>query len=186
MPLCDSSQTCMRVAWPKPSPADLRPGLAADASEVSRFSCMKFLDVLWGLRPRRTEQELALSLLSMLPSAHVDRLGVWVVYFRGSIPTPSIRFPNDFVVCKLVEKMVSAEGIESAWKRKSNHLQSTGWHRMPRKATLNQKTDCKRIALVLGYSSEATMREIYVQLCLTNRYTRWRICLIGPNRTQVL
>src|SRR5215472_17611740 len=91
-PLCDSSETCARVVWPKPSPADLPPGLAAGVSEVSRFSCMKFLDVLWGLRPRRTEQELALSLPSMLPSAHFYRVGVRVVSFRGSIPTPPILY----------------------------------------------------------------------------------------------
>ena len=39
------------------------------ASEISRFSCMKFLGVLWGLRLRQTEQGLALAPLSMLPSA---------------------------------------------------------------------------------------------------------------------
>src|SRR5215467_6266438 len=66
--------------------------MAAGVSEVSRFSCMKFLDVLWGLRPRLTGQELALSPLSILPSAHVYRVGVWVVYFRGSIPTPPILY----------------------------------------------------------------------------------------------
>src|SRR5262249_24240408 len=38
-------------------------------SEVSRFSCVKCLGVLWGLRLRRTERELALSLSLMLPSA---------------------------------------------------------------------------------------------------------------------
>ena len=70
MPLSDSSQTYMRAVWPKPSPAALRLGLAAGVSEVSRFSCMKFLGVLWGLRLRRTERELALSLPLMLPSAH--------------------------------------------------------------------------------------------------------------------
>ena len=53
---------------------------------------MKFLGVPWGLRPRRTEQELALSLLSMLPSAHIYRVGVRVVCFRGSIPTPPILY----------------------------------------------------------------------------------------------
>ena len=58
-------------------------------SEVSRFSCMKFLDVPWGLRPRRTEQELALSLPSMLPSAHIYRVGVRVVCFRGSMSHPA-------------------------------------------------------------------------------------------------
>src|SRR6266849_3926600 len=45
MPLCDSSETYMRAVRPKPSPAELRPGLTADISEVSRFSCMKFLGV---------------------------------------------------------------------------------------------------------------------------------------------
>src|SRR5215472_2040184 len=45
MPRCDSSETYMRVVRPSPSPADLRLGLAAGVSEVSRFSCMKFLGV---------------------------------------------------------------------------------------------------------------------------------------------
>jgi len=63
--------------------------LTAGVSEVSRFSCMKFLGVPWGLRPRRTEQKLALSLLSMLPSAHLYRVGVRVVCFRGSIAHPA-------------------------------------------------------------------------------------------------
>src|ERR1700751_4434956 len=53
---------------------------------------MKFLGVPWGLRPRRTEQKLALSLLSMLLSAHVYRGGVRVVYFRGSMATPPILY----------------------------------------------------------------------------------------------
>src|ERR1700756_4740064 len=53
---------------------------------------MKFLGVPWGLRPRRTEQKLALSLLSMLLSAHVYRVGARVVYFRGSMATPPILY----------------------------------------------------------------------------------------------
>jgi hypothetical protein len=44
MPLSDSSQTSMRAVWPEPSPADLQQ-FPADVSEVSRFSCMKFLGV---------------------------------------------------------------------------------------------------------------------------------------------
>ena len=44
-PQCDSSQTYTRAVRPEPSPADLPPGLAAGVSEVSRFSCMKFLGV---------------------------------------------------------------------------------------------------------------------------------------------
>jgi len=88
-PQCDSSQTYTRAVWPEPSPADLPPNWAAGVSEVSRFSCMKFLDVPWGLRLRRTEQELALSLPFMLPSAHVNRVGVRVVSFRSSIAHPA-------------------------------------------------------------------------------------------------
>src|SRR5215469_8393705 len=49
---------------------------------------MKFLDVLWGLRLCRTEQELALA-LRMLPSAHTNRVGVRVVCFRRSIAHPA-------------------------------------------------------------------------------------------------
>src|SRR6266853_1210368 len=45
MPLCDSSETYTRAVWPEPSPAVLRQTFAAGISEVSRFSCMKFLGV---------------------------------------------------------------------------------------------------------------------------------------------
>src|SRR6266702_1487714 len=45
MPLSDSSQTCTRAVRPEPSPAVLRLTFAAGISEVSRFSCMKFLGV---------------------------------------------------------------------------------------------------------------------------------------------
>ena len=59
----------MRAVRPWPSPADLRSVGTAGVFEVSRFSCMKFLGVLWGLRLRQTEQRLALTSLPMLPSA---------------------------------------------------------------------------------------------------------------------
>src|SRR5450755_1873900 len=45
MPQCDSSETYTRAVWPEPSPAVLRLTFAAGISEVSRFSCMKFLGV---------------------------------------------------------------------------------------------------------------------------------------------
>ena len=45
MPLCDSSETCTRAVRLWPSPADLLPDWAAGVSEVSRFSCMKYLGV---------------------------------------------------------------------------------------------------------------------------------------------
>src|SRR6266516_5334075 len=45
MPLCDSSETYVRAVRLSPSPADLLPGLTAGVSEVSRFSCMKFIGV---------------------------------------------------------------------------------------------------------------------------------------------
>ena len=35
----------MRAVWPEPSPADLLSGWTTGVSEVSRFSCMKFLGV---------------------------------------------------------------------------------------------------------------------------------------------
>jgi hypothetical protein len=44
-PSCDSSGTYMRAVRLLPSPAVLLPGFAAGVAEVSRFSCMKFLDV---------------------------------------------------------------------------------------------------------------------------------------------
>jgi hypothetical protein len=45
MPLCDSSETYVWAVRLSPSPADLLPGLTAGVSEVSRFSCMKFIGV---------------------------------------------------------------------------------------------------------------------------------------------
>src|ERR1700751_1074870 len=92
MPLSDSSQTYVRAVWPKPSPAVLRlqscrrrlRGLPVLVHEVSRR--------VWGLRLRRTEQELALSFPFMLPSAHFYRVGVRVVSFRTSIPLPPILY----------------------------------------------------------------------------------------------
>jgi hypothetical protein len=45
MPRCDSSETNTRAVRPKPSPAVLRLTLTAGISEVSRFSCMKFIGV---------------------------------------------------------------------------------------------------------------------------------------------
>src|SRR3974390_1460195 len=50
---------------------------------------MKFLAMrVWGLRLRRTEQELALALLLMLPTAHVKGGGVRIGCFRSARPTP--------------------------------------------------------------------------------------------------
>jgi hypothetical protein len=45
MPRCDSSETYTRAVRPKPSPAVLQLTHTAGVSEVSRFSCMKFLGV---------------------------------------------------------------------------------------------------------------------------------------------
>jgi len=45
---------------------------------------------VWGLRLRRTEQELALSRLFMLPTAHYKDGGVRIASFRSWIPTPPI------------------------------------------------------------------------------------------------
>ena len=51
---------------------------------------MKFLGVHWGLRLRRTDQRLAISPLLMLPSAHLNCVGVLIASFRSSIPSPPI------------------------------------------------------------------------------------------------
>src|SRR5437588_7457934 len=56
-------------------------GLPVLVHEVSRR--------VWGLRLRRTEQELALSSLSMLPSAHYKDVGVRIASFRSSIAHPT-------------------------------------------------------------------------------------------------
>src|SRR5262252_6663213 len=65
---------------------------------VFRSRCLRGLPVLvhevsrrvWGLRLRRAKQELALSPLSMLPSAHYKDVGARIASFRSSIPTPPI------------------------------------------------------------------------------------------------
>jgi hypothetical protein len=95
MPLSDSSQTYMRAVWPKPSPADLRLGSPAGVSEVSRFSCMKFLGLQWGLRLRQTEQGLALSLPFMLPAAITRASASGLHLFEAQYPPrlfPCLRF----------------------------------------------------------------------------------------------
>ena len=79
----------MRAVWPKPSPAVLRRTCATGISEVSRFSCMKFLGVPWGLRLRRTEPRLAISSRFILPSAHYNCVGVPIASFRSSIAQPT-------------------------------------------------------------------------------------------------
>ncbi len=65
-------------------PPTCRLVLTVGVCEVSRFSCMKYLGVPWGLRLRRTEQRLALALLFMLPSAHYKAVGVRIASFVGS------------------------------------------------------------------------------------------------------
>ena len=45
MPLSDPSETCMQDVWLMPSPAGLSALFTKGISEVSRFSCMEFLDV---------------------------------------------------------------------------------------------------------------------------------------------
>jgi len=74
---------------PKPSPPDLLPDSTAGVFEVSRFSCMKFLGLPGVFDYPGPKPELALALLSMLPSAHVYRLGVRVVCFPSSIAHPA-------------------------------------------------------------------------------------------------
>src|ERR1700730_13800802 len=70
--------------WPS-LPTLRRPAVWSD------HRCLRGLPVLvhevsrrvWGLRLRRTEQELALTRLFMLPSAHFKGVGVRIVSFRS-------------------------------------------------------------------------------------------------------
>ena len=61
----------MRAVWPEPSPADLLPGWAAGVSEGLPVLVHEVSRRAWGLRLRRTEQELALALLFMLPTVNI-------------------------------------------------------------------------------------------------------------------
>jgi hypothetical protein len=85
----------MWAVQPKPSPTDLSSDWTAGVSEVSRFSCMKCLGVLWGLRLRRTEQLLALASLSMLPAAITRASASRLHLFGAQYPPhlcPCLRF----------------------------------------------------------------------------------------------
>src|SRR5215468_1759872 len=84
MPRCDSSQTYARAVRPGPSPADLLPGWATGVSEVSRFSCMKYLGVSGVFDYAGLNKGLALAPVFMLPSAHYKDVGVRIASFVGS------------------------------------------------------------------------------------------------------
>ena len=89
IPLCDSSGTYVRVVWPEPSPADLLPGWAAGVSEVSRFSCMKFLGVSGVFDYAGLNKDSRYRPCSCCLSAHIYCVGVRVVSFRSSIAPPA-------------------------------------------------------------------------------------------------
>jgi len=63
---------------------------SAGITEVSRFSCMKFPGVLWVLRLRGTVQELAVSLLPMLPSAFPIASASPLRIFEAQSPSPPV------------------------------------------------------------------------------------------------
>ncbi|HET6176246.1 MAG TPA: hypothetical protein VFE61_04880 [Candidatus Sulfotelmatobacter sp.] len=79
----------MRAVRPKPSPADLLSLWTAGVFEVSRFSCMQFLGLLWGLRLRQAERELAIA-PTHVAYRHYQSAGAQIASFRSSIPTPHI------------------------------------------------------------------------------------------------
>jgi hypothetical protein len=80
----------VRAVRPKPSPAVLLSGWTAGVSEVSRFSCMKFLGVSGVFDYAGLSRKLALALLFMLPNAHYKDVGVRIASLRSWIPTPPI------------------------------------------------------------------------------------------------
>ena len=89
MPLSDSSKTCTRAVWHSPSPAGLLASFPTDISEVSRFSCMKFLGV------SGVFDYAGLTGGSRCASGHIafrqiQSVGVLIAIFRSSIPSPPI------------------------------------------------------------------------------------------------
>jgi hypothetical protein len=158
MPLCDSSETCTRAVRPEPSPAVLRLTAPAGIPEVSRFSCMKFLGVLWGLRLRRTERELALTRLLMLPSAHYKDVGVRIASLRSSIPTPPIlylRFVGSLAVATQDSRpsgslLLSREELSSSASCRLSRRTVTG---TLKQREANQRFCCPTVAAVgLGFT----------------------------------
>src|SRR6266436_10395686 len=103
---------------------DVHAGLVAltfarrPAAWLSR-RCLRGLPVLvhevsrrvWGLRLRRTEQELALSLPLMLPSAHYKDVGVRIASFRSWIPSPPILYLRFVVYLAIPSARLEAERI---------------------------------------------------------------------------
>src|SRR5215472_9721540 len=84
-------------------------GLPVLVHEVSRRA--------WGLRLRRTAQELALSFPFMLPSAHLNRVGVRVVSFRSSMSHPAYPLstlrglPHDRTRARLEAKWIATPSL---------------------------------------------------------------------------
>jgi hypothetical protein len=79
----------VRTVRPKRSPADMLPGWAAGVSEVSRFSCMKFLDVPGVFDYAGLSRVSGYRPCSYCTSAHFSCVGVRVVGFRNSISHPA-------------------------------------------------------------------------------------------------
>ena len=91
----------MRAVRLLPSPAGLSPGSTSGVSEVSRFSCMKFLDVRGVFDYAGLNQELALSLLFMLPSAMLTASASGLQVFEAQYPArlyPCLRFTASLAV----------------------------------------------------------------------------------------
>ena len=72
----------------------------------------------------RPEQKLALSLLSMLPSAHVNRVGVRIVSFRGSMATPPILYLHFVVPLAVPAQDSRPSGSVSGRRRRADALAS--------------------------------------------------------------
>src|ERR1017187_10017270 len=90
MPLSDSSETCMRVVRPKPSPAGLLSTCPTGVSEVSRFSCLKFLGVPGVYDYAGPSGMLAFTLPVHVAFRLAKDVGAPIARFRSSIPRPPI------------------------------------------------------------------------------------------------
>ena len=90
MPLSDSSETYIRAVRPKPLPVGLLAACPTGISEVSRFSCRKFLGVPGVYDYAGPSGKLALSLPVRVAFRLAKGVGTLMARFRSSIPCPPI------------------------------------------------------------------------------------------------
>src|ERR1039457_4682550 len=94
-PESDSWSACLWVFWPWPSPTGLPPDCAADADQVSRFSCMMFPDVRGVCDCAGSREDFVLAPPFVWSSPFVIGSTPWRFSFTAlypACPCPCLRF----------------------------------------------------------------------------------------------